>query len=80
MTTLKIDKSFIDSIENNKKAESIVRQIIEIGHEMELCVIAEGVELEKQRDVLRRLSCDLIQGYFYSRPLTLEQTEHLMKT
>jgi len=79
-TTLKIDKSFIDSIENNKKAESIVRQIIEIGHEMELCVIAEGVELEKQRDVLRRLSCDLIQGYFYSRPLTLEQTEHLMKT
>ena len=80
LTTLKIDKSFIDSIENNKKAESIVRQIIEIGHEMELCVIAEGVELEKQRDVLRRLSCDLIQGYFYSRPLTLEQTEHLMKT
>lgn len=80
LTTLKIDKFFIDSIDHSKKAESIVRQIIEIGHEMELNVIAEGVEIVQQKDILCRLSCDLIQGYFYSRPLTLKQTKDLMRT
>lgn len=80
ITTLKIDKSFIDVINHSKKAESIVKQIIEIGHEMELRVVAEGVENEYQKDILCRLSCDFIQGYFYSKPLPLEQTEILLKS
>jgi len=79
LTTLKIDKSFIDCIDYSDKAESIVRQIIEIGHEMDLRVVAEGVETEIQRDILCRLSCDFIQGYFYSKPLPLDQTETLLK-
>lgn len=80
ISTLKIDKSFIDFIAHNKKAESLVRQIIEIGHEMDLCVVAEGVENEYQKDILCRLACDFIQGYFYSKPLPLEQTETLLKS
>lgn len=78
ITTLKIDKSFIDSIDHSKKAESIVRQIIEIGHEMDLKVVAEGVEKEEQKEILQSLSCDLIQGYYYSRPLSQEQAENVL--
>lgn len=79
ITTLKIDKSFIDSINQSKKAEYIVRQIIEMGHEMDLKVVAEGVEQEEQKEILKSLSCDLIQGYYYSKPLNLEQTESMLK-
>ncbi len=57
ITTLKIDKSFIDNITQNKKTESIVRQIIEIGHEMDLIVVAEGVVSKEQKDILNSLSC-----------------------
>jgi diguanylate cyclase (GGDEF)-like protein len=78
ITTLKIDKTFIDNITQNKKTESIVRQIIEIGHEMDLIVVAEGVESKEQKDILNSLSCDLIQGYFYSKPLSVMQTETLL--
>lgn len=78
ITTLKIDKSFIDNITQNKKTESIVRQIIEIGHEMDLVVVAEGVESKEQKDILNSLSCDLIQGYFYSKPLSVKQIESLI--
>ncbi|MGN7762254.1 ABC transporter substrate binding protein [Paenibacillus sp. 22594] len=68
ITTLKIDKSFIDSIDapNNM---SLASSIVTIGHDMGLNVTAEGVETQDQLAFLERTSCDKIQGYFISRPI-----------
>jgi diguanylate cyclase (GGDEF)-like protein/PAS domain S-box-containing protein len=67
---LKIDKSFIDDIDSNENDRDIVRSIITLGHNLHLKVVAEGVEKQTQLDFLKDNSCDIIQGYFYSKPLT----------
>lgn len=68
ITTLKIDKSFIDSIDapNNM---SLASSIVTIGHDMGLNVTAEGVETQDQLAFLERTNCDKIQGYYISRPI-----------
>lgn len=68
ITTLKIDKSFIDSIDapNNR---SLAKSIMTIGHDMGLSVTAEGVETPEQLAFLERTHCDKIQGYLISRPI-----------
>ncbi|MEK5240250.1 ABC transporter substrate binding protein [Paenibacillus sp. FSL L8-0470] len=68
ITTLKIDKSFIDSIDTPNNM-SLARSIVTIGHDMGLKVTAEGVETREQLAFLERTSCDKIQGYFISRPI-----------
>jgi diguanylate cyclase (GGDEF)-like protein/PAS domain S-box-containing protein len=66
---LKIDKSFIDDIACNENDCNIVRSIITLGHNLHLKVVAEGVEQQTQLDFLKANGCDIIQGYFYSKPL-----------
>ncbi|MGM0437879.1 MAG: EAL domain-containing protein [Bacillota bacterium] len=66
---LKIDKSFIDNFIGNKDDNAIVNTIITIGHNLNLKVVAEGVETKRQADKLKELGCDIIQGYYYSKPL-----------
>ena len=66
---LKIDQSFIQDIQHQSADQSIVRTIIELGHNLNLKVIAEGVEQIEQQDILAALGCNEIQGYYYSRPL-----------
>ncbi len=79
LTALKIDKTFIDPIGINLKAEALVKTIIDIAHEMNLKVVAEGVETELQYQSLRRASCDIIQGYYFSKPLSVEESENLLE-
>ncbi|MBQ0718995.1 MAG: EAL domain-containing protein [Gammaproteobacteria bacterium] len=67
---LKIDKSFIDDILNDEKAKRLVHSIISIGKDLKLTTIAEGVEEKTQLAILQVFGCDLIQGYYYSKPLT----------
>jgi diguanylate cyclase (GGDEF)-like protein len=69
VSELKIDRSFVRNIVQDAKDRAIVLSIIELSHNLELTVVAEGVEDEASVDVLRKLGCDLIQGYVYSRPL-----------
>ena len=67
---LKIDKSFVQSLaEHSADDVVIVRSTIELGHNMGLTVIAEGVETAESWQILRRLGCDMAQGYYVSRPL-----------
>ncbi|MFT5520335.1 MAG: diguanylate cyclase (GGDEF)-like protein/PAS domain S-box-containing protein [Enterobacterales bacterium] len=66
---LKIDRSFVQDLEHNEEDYAIVRAIIDLAHTLNIVVIAEGVEEEGQRKVLEELKCDIIQGYFYSKPL-----------
>ncbi|ASA24662.1 ABC transporter substrate binding protein [Paenibacillus donghaensis] len=68
ITTLKIDKSFIDGIDSPHNM-SLARSIMTIGHDMGLKVTAEGVETPEQLAFLQRTSCDKIQGYYISRPI-----------
>ncbi|MCV5735580.1 EAL domain-containing protein, partial [Escherichia coli] len=69
---VKIDKSFVDNIEHDKKALNMVKNIIAIGKNFEMKVLAEGVETQHQRDQLEACGCDLIQGDFYSKPLSFD--------
>jgi diguanylate cyclase (GGDEF)-like protein/PAS domain S-box-containing protein len=66
---LKIDKSFVDDLESGENDRNIVRSIIALGHNLHLKIVAEGVEHQTQLDFLRDNGCDVIQGYFYSKPL-----------
>jgi diguanylate cyclase (GGDEF)-like protein len=75
--TLKIDKSFIDDLQNSKKDQDLVRQLIGLSHELNLQVVAEGVEEESQLLFLQENNCDLIQGYYFSKPLITEDAFQL---
>ncbi len=66
---LKIDQSFIKHLISKADDRAIAGAVINIGHSLKLRVIAEGVETEQQRDILRQLGCDQVQGFFYGRPL-----------
>jgi len=68
-TELKIDRSFILEMHKNERDRVIVQKTIEIGHELGMHVIAEGVETQEQLDFLLLRGCDSAQGYFFSRPL-----------
>ena len=72
---LKIDKSFVMGMSTHKDDETIVRSTINLGHNMGLKVVAEGVETEEMLEQLRVLGCDLAQGYHISRPLPPEKLE-----
>lgn len=76
---LKIDKTFIADIAENKNTRSIVKAIIEIAHALNLKVIAEGVETKKQLTALQRLGCDEIQGFYVCKPLSVKEAENHMK-
>ena len=67
--TLKIDQSFIASLTESNTNARVVQAIIALGKAMELEVIAEGVETDQQYAILRRLECDMVQGYFIARPM-----------
>jgi len=70
---LKIDKSFVFDIEKDPQDALLVQTIIKIAHQFRLDVVAEGVETQSQLDFLKEEGCDIYQGYFYSKPLKLEQ-------
>lgn len=72
---LKIDRSFVIGMANDKDDETIVRSTIDLGHNMGLKVVAEGVENEAVLDHLKMLRCDLAQGYHVSRPLPAHKLE-----
>ena len=69
--TLKIDKSFILEVTSNPQNLSLVQGIILIGHNLNLKVVAEGVETIEQADLLNLNNCDKLQGYYFSRPVTI---------
>jgi len=70
---LKIDKSFIDSVLHDPDDASIVQAVIALGHNMNMQIIAEGVENELQANFLQDKKCDFAQGYFYSKALPAQK-------
>ena len=67
--------SEIAGMEKNPKLEGLMASIVELGHKLDVCIVAEGIETQQQVDLLKRVGCDMIQGYFYSRPLPIAEFE-----
>jgi diguanylate cyclase (GGDEF)-like protein/PAS domain S-box-containing protein len=76
---LKIDQSFVHGLPDNQEDAALVDTIITMGHKLGMKVIAEGVETNGQLTFLRRLGCDLVQGYLISLPMPAAQVERLFK-
>lgn len=74
---LKIDKSFVDRIGKNEK--NIIDYILTIAKELNFTTIAEGVETKEQRDYLLENGCDIIQGYYYAKPMSEAEFEEYME-
>jgi EAL domain-containing protein (putative c-di-GMP-specific phosphodiesterase class I) len=76
---LKIDRSFVNDINQDRYGAGIVRAIIVMAHTLGIKVIAEGVETAEQLKFLRAQGCDITQGYFCSEPLATETFNDLLK-
>ena len=79
LDTLKIDKSFVDKVgvDNEMKEDFfVIRHIISLAKELGFICLAEGAESKSQIDELRALGCDVIQGYYYSKPIPIEEYEN----
>jgi diguanylate cyclase (GGDEF)-like protein/PAS domain S-box-containing protein len=72
---LKIDRAFVERIEEDKDAAAVTRAIIALGETMSLRIVAEGIENASQAEHLRKLGCHLGQGYFYGRPMAAAELE-----
>ena len=72
---LKIDRSFVASMAADPSNALIVRSVVELGHNLGLTTVAEGVEDEVTRDRLEAMGCDVAQGYHICRPMVAEQLE-----
>jgi diguanylate cyclase (GGDEF)-like protein len=70
---LKIDKSFVMNMENNDSDKSIVRSTIDLAHNLNLQVVAEGIENQAAWDLLEKMGCDYGQGYFMGKPMPVNQ-------
>lgn len=73
LDTLKIDRSFVQGMEHSSQAQDIVKAIISMAHSLRLKVVAEGVETSEQYALLNTLDCDYLQGYLFSKPLSLQR-------
>lgn len=79
ISTIKIDKSFIDNIYHQKN-KVIINCMVNLSKSLNYEIIAEGVETKEQLDLLSEIGCNIIQGYYFSRPLTINEVEKtLMK-
>src|SRR5690349_21065386 len=76
--TLKIDKTFVSDVCKDPHDTAIVRAIINLGHALDLTVVAEGVETKEQLQYLSALECDVVQGFLFSKSLSAKAFEDLL--
>ena len=80
ITTLKLDKSYVQKVTNDPDSASIVRAMIYMAHGLELTVVGEGVETEEQKTFLVENRCDHLQGFYYSEPLSFTDFTKLLSS
>jgi diguanylate cyclase len=76
---MKIDQSFIRGIGEDQSTIAIVQTILSLGEQLNVAVVAEGVETERELEMLRKLGCRLVQGYLSGRPMSEEQVRALLR-
>ena len=72
---LKIDKSFSDEVMEDKRGRIILESIIEMAKKLEIKTVAEGIETKEQLEYLKQIGCDMVQGYYFEKPLPIEEFE-----
>ncbi|MEN8169540.1 MAG: EAL domain-containing protein [Pseudomonadota bacterium] len=75
---LKIDRSFVSKLQNGDGHRKMVETIISIAHNFNMKVVAEGIETQQQRDQLRSMGCEYLQGFLFSRPLPADELTALL--
>lgn len=75
---LKMDMKFMEKSDNEQRSANILQMVIAMADKLGMSVIAEGVETKERADFLGTIGCDLIQGYYYSEPLTVEEFEKIL--
>ena len=80
LQVLKIDRSFISDLNTNQSSRTLVKAIVAMAHSLNLEVVAEGIEEEAQLYFLRQLEVELIQGYYFSRPIPADEFRQLLQS
>ncbi|MEH2025163.1 EAL domain-containing response regulator [Nostoc sp.] len=80
INTLKIDRYFIHNVANDPQKSAITKALIQMAHNLNLDVVAEGVETEAELGFLRQHNCNFMQGFLFSRPLPAAEFEHFLFT
>ena len=76
---MKIDREFIATVFDHPKNEIILSSIIDLGHKLNLLVLAEGIETKEQEKWLKKQKCDMGQGFYFARPMPLEDLITFLK-
>jgi predicted signal transduction protein with EAL and GGDEF domain len=72
---VKLDRAFVSGLTPDSKSFAVCRGIVSLAHDLGMLVVAEGIETESQRDLLRSVGCDFAQGYYFGRPVPAEEFE-----
>lgn len=80
LDSIKIDKSFVDGLGNKSRSASLCAAMINLAKALEMTVVAEGIESAEQAAALREMGCDLGQGYYYARPMLLDDALTFLTT
>lgn len=75
LDTLKVDKSLMDDMDKNERSQMLIKALVQICHNLDMRLIAEGVENESQFVLLQELGCDGVQGFLISKPIQIKQYE-----
>lgn len=76
---LKIDKSLLDGVTSNRRSRLIIKKVVEMAHDIDMTVICEGIEKEEQLEYLKRVKCDIGQGYLVGKPIPAEDFQTYLK-
>jgi EAL domain-containing protein (putative c-di-GMP-specific phosphodiesterase class I) len=76
---LKLDKSFVSNLETDANDLALSEAIVVMAHKLGIRVVAEGVETEAQRAILKKIDCDFAQGYLFAKPMPADEFEVLLK-
>ncbi len=74
---LKIDKEFLRESDNSPRSKTIIRNIVNMAKELDILVVCEGVETEAQLLFLKEIGCNIVQGFYYTKPIPIEEFENL---
>ncbi|MDE7251040.1 MAG: EAL domain-containing protein, partial [Lachnospiraceae bacterium] len=75
MDVLKIDMKFLGDTDNEERSHAILRSIVDLAGELHMKTVAEGVETEEQLEFLKGVGCDIYQGYYFSKPMSVADFE-----
>lgn len=73
---LKLDMKFFEKSDDPKRAEKIIESVVQLAHKLDMPVIAEGVEVREQVEMLQRIGCNIVQGFYYAKPMPVDEYEH----